>query len=256
MNTEVEYDKMNWLYNALYGDMTTEQVKNLDFIKNHIELLEKYPAEKSAVIDTACGNGVQATALAIHGYKVTATDISKEMIKLTNEFSQNHNVKLHTQRKEWIELPQVYNKEFDIVFCTGNSLVHSPDNKSRKANLKALSEILNCNGTLVIETRNWDKVIKENKKFTVYDKISYKGIDYIPLYHWVLNGMEQKAKVEILFQEINKNGSVSLYNSELTFTPFTHESLINMMKDLNLGITRDTYSIDNDWYYLYAKKVK
>lgn len=41
MNTEVEYDKMNWLYNALYGDMTTEQVKNLDFIKNHIELLEK-----------------------------------------------------------------------------------------------------------------------------------------------------------------------------------------------------------------------
>ncbi|APQ99120.1 methyltransferase small domain protein [Clostridium botulinum] len=99
MGAEVEYDKMNWLYNALYGDMTTEQIKNIDFIKNHIELLEKYPAEKSAVIDTACGNGVQATALATHGYKVTATDASKEMIELTNESSQNHNVILQTQKK-------------------------------------------------------------------------------------------------------------------------------------------------------------
>lgn len=28
------------------------------------------------------------------------------------------------------------------------------------------------------------------------------------------------------------------------------------MKDLNLEITKDAYTIDNDWYYAYAKKVR
>ncbi|WP_042272435.1 class I SAM-dependent methyltransferase [[Clostridium] dakarense] len=255
MSTQVEYDKMNWLYNYLYKDMSTDEIKNLDFIKEHRELLTNYSKKESVLIDVACGNRVQATALAIQGYNTIATDISMEMIKLANEFSKKHNVKLDTYRKAWIELPNMYSNEFDIVFCTGNSLVHSPDFKSRNENLKALSSILNIDGTLVVETRNWEKIIKDNKKFTAYSKISYEGIDYVPLYHWNLNGMENESNVEIIFQEINKNGDVTLYESSLSFTPFSHDSLVDMMIDLGLEITKDTYDCNEDWYYIYGKKL-
>jgi len=41
------------------------------------------------IIDSACGNGVQAIALALCGYKITATDISGEMVQLTKNLLKN-----------------------------------------------------------------------------------------------------------------------------------------------------------------------
>lgn len=253
MDAEKEYNKMNWLYNSLYGDISTDDLKQLDFIETHAQLLSSYDKDTLSIIDSACGNGIQATALALNGYNVVATDISGEFIKLTNEFAIKHNAILKTNRKSWIELPESYSNQFDIVFCTGNSIVHSIDSSIRKENLNALSKILKTKGTLVIETRNWDKVILENKRFTVYDKVKYKDKEYISLYHWILNGMEKESKVEILFQEINEDNSVNLYERDLSFTPFTHESLINMLNENKMEITKDTFELDNDWYYIYAR---
>lgn len=253
MDAEKEYNKMNWLYNSLYGDISTNDIKQLDFIETHAQLLSSYDKDTLSIIDSACGNGILATALALNGYNVTATDISGEFIKFTSEFARKHNTILKANRKSWIELPESYGNQFDIVFCTGNSIVHSIDSTMRKKNLIALFEILRRKGTLVIETRNWDKVILENKRFTVYDKKMYQNKEYISLYHWILNGMEKESKVEILFQEINKDNSVNLYESDLSFTPFTHESLINMLKENKMEITKDTFELDNDWYYVYAR---
>lgn len=253
MNSEPDYNKMNWLYNTLYGDMSVETLKELDYVNNHRRLLNSYQKDNLVILDSACGNGVQATALAINGYNVVATDISYEMIALTNDFAGKHDMKLKTDVKAWIDLPDTYSNSFDIVLCTGNSIVHSPDAISRQNNLTALSKLLKHKGTLVIETRNWDKVIAENKKYTVYDKVSYENKDYIPLYHWNLKGMEREAKVEILFQEISSDNRVTLYQSELNFTPFTYNSLIEMMRNLNFNITRDTFDTQNDWYLIYGE---
>ncbi len=175
------------------------------------------------------------------------------MINLTNDFAGKHNIKLETEVMAWIDLPGKYSNSFGIVLCTGNSIVHSPDAISRQNNLKALSSLLKPKGTLVIQTRNWDKVIAENKEYTVYDKVSYTDKEYIPLYHWKLKGMEQEAKVEIIFQEISSDNRVTLYQSDLTFTPFTYKSLLEMMRNLNLKIIKDTFDMKNDWYFIYGE---
>lgn len=253
MNSEQDYNKMGWLYNALYGDMSAEALKELYYVKDHKELLNSYEKDNFIILDSACGNGVQATALALNGYNVVATDISSGMVALTNEFSIKHGIMLKTDIKAWTDLPDTYSNSFDIVFCTGNSIVHSRDTVSRKNNLTALSKLLKSKGTLVIETRNWDKVIAENKKYTAYDKVSYKDNDYVPLYQWNLNGMEQEAKVEIILQEISSDDKVTIYPSELNFTPFAHDSLIEMMRKLNLKITRDNFDMENDWYFVYGR---
>lgn len=253
MNTEKEYDKMSWLYNALYGDMPTSHIKNLYFISDHKDLLNSYDKETMHVIDSACGNGVQATALALCGYKVTATDISGEMVQLANQLAHNHGATLSTDKKAWDELPIKYKNSFDIVFCTGNSIVHSPNANIRANNLNSLKQLLKVDGTLVIETRNWEKVLLENKHFTVYDKLSYQDKEYVPLYHWILTDMEQESNVEIIIQEIGANNHVTLYKSELTFTPFTHQSLLHMLENMGLRVVKDTYDTNNDWYFVYAR---
>jgi 2-polyprenyl-3-methyl-5-hydroxy-6-metoxy-1,4-benzoquinol methylase len=100
-NEKQDYDKMNWLYNAFYGDMATEKLRQLEFIESHKNLLQSYTNKEVSILDSACGNGVQATALALNGYNVTATDISNEMVKLANEFSQKHNVSISTVVSPW-----------------------------------------------------------------------------------------------------------------------------------------------------------
>ena len=253
MSAEKEYDIMSWLYNTLYGDMSTQDIKNLYFVSDHNDLLNAYDKETIQIIDSACGNGVQATALALCGYKITATDISGEMVQLTNNLAKKHGVTLNTDRKAWDELPIKYKNSFDIIFCTGNSIVHSQNAEIRANNLNSLKQLLKVSGTLVIETRNWEKVLLENKHFTVYDRISYQDKEYIPLYHWTLNDMEQEAKVEIIVQEIETNNHVILYESELTFTPFTHQNLLDMLESMNLKVVKDTFNLNSDWYFLYAQ---
>lgn len=249
-----DYDKMNWLYNAFYGDMATEQLRQLEFIETHKNLLQSYTDKEVSILDSACGNGVQATALALNGYNVTATDISSEMVKLANELSQKHNVSISTEVMAWSELPSVFQQQFDIVFNVGNSIVHSPNAVARENDISSLVQVLKNKGTLVIETRNWEKVVTENKRFTVYNKISYQSKEYIPMYHWELNGIEQEAEVEILFQEIWESNHVELYQNSLRFTPFTHMSLLDTMKKLGLVIIRDTFDKECDWYMVYGKK--
>lgn len=127
-----DYDKMNWLYSAFYGDMDTKQIRQLEFIEMHKNLLQEYTGKEVSILDSACGNGVQATALALNGYNVTATDISSEMIKLADEFSRKHNASISTAVKAWSELPEIFQQQFDIVFNVGNSIVHSPNAVSRE----------------------------------------------------------------------------------------------------------------------------
>lgn len=249
-----DYDKMNWLYNDFYGDMVTEQLRQLEFIENHKNLLQSYTNKEVSILDSSCGNGVQATALALNGYNVTATDISGEMVKLANEFSQKHNVSISTEVKAWSELPSVFQQQFDIVFNVGNSIVHSPNVVTRENDISSLVQVLKKKGTLVIETRNWEKIVAENSRFIVYDKISYLNKEYIPMYHWKLNGIEQEAEVEILFQEIWEDNHVELYQNSLNFTPFTHMSLLDTMKKLGLDIVRYTFDKECDWYLIYGKK--
>ena len=108
MNSEQNYNKMSWLYNALYGDMSVEKLKELYYVNDHRKLLNSYEKDNLAILDSACGNGVQATALALNGYNVVATDISSEMIALTNDFAGKHDIKLETDVKSWIDLPDTY----------------------------------------------------------------------------------------------------------------------------------------------------
>ena len=162
--------------------------------------------------------------------------------------------RIETAVKAWSELPAIYKEQFDIVFCTGNSIVHSPDAAARQANIEAMAQALRPGGTLVIETRNWEKIISENKRFTVTEKLAYEGKEYIPLYYWQLSGMENEAQVTILFQEIGNDNRVELYENTLHFTPFMQPSLLDMMEKCGLEIVKDTFADGEGWYVVYGRK--
>ena len=206
------------------------------------------------ILDASCGNGIQATALAKEGFNITATDISEDMLELAKKYASSRDVHFPIMPISWQELPTYFKETFDLVFCWGNSISHSPDEKAMINNFQSFYKITAPGGRIIIETRNWDKLIRDKIRFENLKLRTYKGKQYIPFYIWNIRDFNQPAHVEIILTELMKNNETRLFDFKLDFTPFRHEDLINRLEAVNFIIDFDSFDKDNENYYIVAKK--
>jgi 2-polyprenyl-3-methyl-5-hydroxy-6-metoxy-1,4-benzoquinol methylase len=122
ISVKEQYNSLGKFYNALYGENNFIEHDNnfLDLYSNYFNILQP----NAKILDCACVNGVQASALKRMGYNITATDISEEMISLTREYMKSRNITFPTKVLSWEDLPSNFSGEFDLVFCIGNSISH------------------------------------------------------------------------------------------------------------------------------------
>ncbi|MDP4144928.1 MAG: class I SAM-dependent methyltransferase [Bacillota bacterium] len=243
---ETQYNSMSYFYNVLYSGYDMRDYEDA-FIDEYKDLLNNLQAN-GKVLDSSCGNGVQATALKRYGIDVIGTDISKEMINLTQQYAKENNIFFPTKQLSWQQLPDNFGEDFDIVFCYGNSISHSMNKDEMLKNIRSLCKVTKKGGKIVIDTRNWDKVLKDNIRFTSSDVISYNGKKYIFTYIWNLKDFDECSSVEILFIEITNDKETKCVPSRLDFTPFKHDEFIMRLKECGLKIEKDTFHVDNDYY--------
>jgi SAM-dependent methyltransferase len=74
------------------------------------------PAEHATALDVATGGGHTAVCLAGHGFEVTASDISSEMLKRTAELASSAGVRVSTRQHTAEMLPDP-DASFDLVTC-------------------------------------------------------------------------------------------------------------------------------------------
>ncbi|MHC1682214.1 MAG: class I SAM-dependent methyltransferase [Clostridiaceae bacterium] len=251
-NVEEQYDSMSYFYNVLYSGVSMK-VYEEEFMNQYKELLDSLPSN-AKILDSSCGNGVQATALKRNGYDVFATDISKEMIALTNKYASDNNLNFSTKQLPWSELPNYFQDEFDVVFCYGNSISHSSSEEEMINNINSLCKVTKNGGKIIIDTRNWDKILKENIRFQTSDVKNYNNRKYIFTYIWNLNGFNNPSNVEILFTEILNDKETRCIPSKLDFVPFTHEEFIERLKKCNLKILKDDFNLDKGYYSIVLEK--
>lgn len=80
------------------------------------------------LLDIGCGLGETSVYFALQGAKVTATDISPEMVERAKALAQHHNTSVEGVVAAGEELP-VPKGHFDIVF-TANTIHHVPDKRA------------------------------------------------------------------------------------------------------------------------------
>ncbi|MFW6377705.1 MAG: class I SAM-dependent methyltransferase [bacterium] len=255
MNTnpaKEQYNSMSFFYDVLYANYDVSEFGN-EFIKEHEKLLATL-SENAKILDSSCGKGVQAVALKEQGFDITATDISKEMIHLTESYAEDNNLSIPTKCLAWNELPHEFDNIFDIVFCWGNSISHSLGKGDMINNLSSFYNVIKDDGKVVIHTRNWEKILKDNKRYQSLPVREYNNRKYIPMYIWNLSGFNQKSYVDILFIEIREDETTSHTSFRLDFVPFSHIDLIDRLKTTGFEISYDNYNEKNDFYYVVAGK--
>jgi SAM-dependent methyltransferase len=176
----------------------------------------------SAVLDAACGTGIDAAVLARRGFTVRAADGSEAMVEGAAARFRREGLAVPVERCLWADLPAAIDERFDVVLCTGNALVHAVGRDAMVQALTGLRRMARTGGHVVIDSRNWEKLHAERRIVQVMDRVRMRGgRRCVVLYAWEVPDRldeEHVAHLVFLFEDGDR---IDRHEYRLSFRPFT-----------------------------------
>lgn len=139
------------------------------------------------LLDVACGSGGYTAALARMGYRMTATDVEEEMVRLAAGKMQTAGVDAEVVRCDMRELESTFSGKFDGIFCIGNSIVHLGNTGEILLVLKQVYGLLDEGGVLVLQTINYDRILRLGLTELPAIRNGEAGLEFIRRYEYIEN---------------------------------------------------------------------
>jgi glycine/sarcosine N-methyltransferase len=205
----------------------------------------------SAVLDAACGTGIDAAVLARRGFTVWAADGSDAMAEGAAARFRREGLAVPVLRSWWADLPATTGERFDVVLCTGNALVHASGRDAMVQALTALRRMARPGGHVVVDSRNWEKLHADRRIVQMADRVVTRGgRRCVVFYAWEVPdrfGDEHIAHLVFVFE---RGGQVEPHEYVITFRPFTISDLRARLElaglrevDTDFEASRDRYSV-------------
>jgi SAM-dependent methyltransferase len=180
----------------------------------------------SAVLDAACGTGVDAAVLARRGFTVRAADGSQAMADAAAARFRRERLAIPVLCSSWADLPAATGERFDVVLCVGNSLVHAVGCDAMVQALTGLRRLVRPGGYVVIDSRNWEKLHAERQIVQVADRVVTRaGRRCSVLYAWEIPDRLDDDHIAHLVFIFDKDGQAEPHEYPITFRPFTISEL-------------------------------
>jgi len=175
-----------------------------------------------AVLDAACGTGIDAAALARRGFHVRASDGSDAMVEAAAARFRREGLAIPVQQCLWADLPDTIDERFDVVLCTGNALVHAAGRDAMVQALTGLRRMARPGGHVVIHSRNWEKLHADRRIVQVANPVRIRGgRRCVMFYAWEVPArldQEHIAHIVFLFEEGDR---VEPHEYRIPLLPFT-----------------------------------
>jgi SAM-dependent methyltransferase len=246
-----DYDALAPDYHWLVGDAI---LSGESFLARHSSLLASHSAG-ARILDCACGIGSTAIGLARQGYQVTASDGSSSMVAEAERRARAAALDIDFATCQWEGLPSRFDDPFDLVLCVGNSISHTPNRCSALRALAAMRAVLKPGGTLLVDTRNWEKMRREQARVTLPDAaVERDGMQCIALRLWDHQtdwNAPHHLELLLIFERAKQ---VNFRRYVLTYRPVRYLELRACMEEVGFTIHRSDYSDDADWYELEGKR--
>lgn len=138
-----EYDAMT--------DIGARLVRERPFF--HV-LVDRYNVRTA--IDLGTGTGVHAILLAQLGVRMTAVDISDEMLRIARLNASRFRVRLRTLRADVTAAGEVVAGTYDAAVCLGNTLVHLHTTEDLDRTAQGLRRMVRRDGVVVLQILNYE----------------------------------------------------------------------------------------------------
>lgn len=207
----------------------------------------------SAVLDTACGTGIDAAALARRGFSVRAADGSQPMVEAAAARFRREGLAIPVQRCLWADLPAAIDERFDVVLCTGNALVHAAGRDAMVQALIGLRRMARPGGQVAVDSRNWEKLHAERQIVQVMDRVEIRGgRRCVVLYAWEVPDRLDEEHITHLVFAFEDGDRIEPHEYQLSFRPFTLGDLRERLELAGLQETDTDYDEAEDRYAVIA----
>jgi SAM-dependent methyltransferase len=205
------------------------------------------------VLDCACGTGCNAAALARRGFTVTAADASEAMLV---DARRRMAGLAPVVRCSWLDLPETFPDPFDAVVCTGNSLIHAADERSRIDALSGMAAVLRPGALLLLDSRNWEAMRRTQPRLQIpHPPVVRDDRAAVAVYAW--NWRERwdaEHRLEIVVVCTGRQAT-SVVRTQITFRPFRFEDLTARLRQTGFENVSHTFSPDTDFYDVTARRL-
>ncbi len=159
------YDKLASIYDY-FVNWESRLAYELPFLERQLHTLGDDPSQ-IRVMDTACGTGHHAIALAKLGFNVSGSDLFPQMVSLADANAKAAGEHVSFRTAGFGSISDAFGQpgEFDAVLCLGNSLPHVDSHKDLNITLRDFRDLLRPGGMLLLQMRNFDLVMGEKKRW-------------------------------------------------------------------------------------------
>jgi SAM-dependent methyltransferase len=216
-------------------------------------ILETLPPG-ARVLDSACGIGADAMALARSGFNVTASDASASMVAEARRRCRQFGVAIDIVQSTWQDLPDRVPGAFELVLCLGNAIVHTATKSKMISSLEGMKQVLSPGGVLVIDSRNWELLYESRPRIiTGRHVIERRGIRSSSLYIWTIpDDFNAPCRAEIVLLFEDASSALTHRRYVIDFTPFRRTDLTAAIHAAGLTVIADSYQPDNPFYAVAA----
>jgi SAM-dependent methyltransferase len=207
----------------------------------------------SAVLDAACGTGLDAAALARRGFRVRAADGSDAMVEIAAARFRREGLAVPVQQCLWADLPDTIDERFDVVLCLGNALAHAAGRKAMVEALTGLRQMARPGGHVVLHSRNWEKLHAERRVVQVANRVRTRGgRRCVMFYAWeVPDRLDQEhvAHIVFLFEDGDR---VEPHEYRISLMPVSLGELHERLELAGLREVDTDFSETTDQYFVIA----
>jgi glycine/sarcosine N-methyltransferase len=217
-------------------------------------ILETLPPG-ARVLDSACGIGADAMALARSGFNVTASDGSAGMVAEARRRFQRSGLAIDVTQSRWQDLPQLVPGPFELVLCLGNSMVHTATRSNMISSLEGIKQVLSPGGFLVLDSRNWEYLYESRPRIITRPRVIERhGIRSSSLYIWTIpDDFNEPCRAEIVLLFEDASSALTHRRYVIDFTPFRRADLKDAIHSAGLTVVGDSYQPDNPFYAVAAR---
>lgn len=212
----MQYSEFAYVYDSLMHE-DIDYDKWCDYIEN---LFAAHGSEVDSICELACGTGNITSVLERRGYKITASDISEDMLSVAKE--KLNNTKLICSDMSELCLK----KKYDAFLCMidGLNYVVIPERVQRT--LKNVKKALNENGVFIFD------ISSRYKLKNIIGNETFIHSDYDIFYSWQNRYLEKHSLSDMLLNFFVRDGeSYSRFEERHLQRGWSEKQLRKMLLD-------------------------
>ncbi len=198
----------------------------------------------STALDAGCGTGFHALLLAQLGVRVTAVDVSGDMLRVLASHAHTLRLDVRMLESSFETLHTKQLPKFDAVVCLGNSLAHMMSGQALQLALENFASVLRPGGILFLQNLNFDRILARRERVQSVKEVD--GVTYVRFYDYE----GDCVRFNILRLE-RKDGGLAHSLESIPLRPVMRDELLGVLGRTGFadvrtygGITMEEYQPD------------